>query len=286
MKTTALEMLSEPLSLLVLLAALTLTTLAPAFHYHQFGEATRMARDAGFSALFTCGLVVSVFGIIRSLRREIETGTIQMALSHPISRTGFFLAKTVGGGIAVLLFSVVVTATSLTIVNGAAIGGALAQHCGDIPKIWGPSLAIGVGTMVMPLLLGAVLNRFARCRFVLTAFSFAFVISVAGVFYRPDFALMGRILPVAVLILLTFPVFLAAAAAAATRFRANGAAATAGVLFVLVLPVVGNYYLSDALARGGTLPWRYVCLAAGVTAPAVAAFLLWGIHLINGRDVA
>ena len=46
-KATALEILSEPLTLLVLLAALTMAVLAPAFHYHQFGEATRMARDAG-----------------------------------------------------------------------------------------------------------------------------------------------------------------------------------------------------------------------------------------------
>ena len=38
--------------MLVLIAALSIEVLAPAFHYHQFGEATRMARDAGFSALF------------------------------------------------------------------------------------------------------------------------------------------------------------------------------------------------------------------------------------------
>lgn len=31
---TALEILSEPLSLLLLIAALTLAALAPAFHYH------------------------------------------------------------------------------------------------------------------------------------------------------------------------------------------------------------------------------------------------------------
>ena len=93
---TALEILSEPLSLLVLLAALVLTVLAPAFHYHQFGEATRMARDAGLSSVFICGAVIAVFGTIRSFRREIESGTMAMALAHPVSRTDFFLAKAIG----------------------------------------------------------------------------------------------------------------------------------------------------------------------------------------------
>ena len=95
-KSTALEILSEPMTLLVLLAALSLAVLAPAFHYHQFGEPTRMARDAGFSALFVCGTVVAVFGTIRTFRREIESGTIQMALAHSISRGAFFLAKATG----------------------------------------------------------------------------------------------------------------------------------------------------------------------------------------------
>ena len=49
-KTTALEILAEPLSLLVLTASLALAVFAPAFHYHQFGEPARMARDAGLSA--------------------------------------------------------------------------------------------------------------------------------------------------------------------------------------------------------------------------------------------
>ena len=65
-KATAFEIISEPLSLLILLAALVLTVLAPAFHYHQFGEATRMARDAGLSSVLMGGLVIAVFGTIRA----------------------------------------------------------------------------------------------------------------------------------------------------------------------------------------------------------------------------
>ena len=125
-KATALEVLSEPLSLLVLLAALVLTVLAPAFHYHQFGEATRMARDAGLSSVLMGGLVVAVFGTIRAFRREVESGTMAMALAHPVSRTEFFLAKTLGAGAAYLVFASIVFLTALVIVDGAAIGGLIA----------------------------------------------------------------------------------------------------------------------------------------------------------------
>ena len=94
-QATALEVLSSPLSLLVLLAALAMEVFAPVFHYHQFGDATRMARDAAISALFTCGAVFAVFGAIRSVRREIETGTQEMALAHAVARGGELLAGNV-----------------------------------------------------------------------------------------------------------------------------------------------------------------------------------------------
>lgn len=285
-RATALEILSEPLSLLLLLAALALATLAPAFHYHQFGEVTRMARDSGLSALFVGGVLVAVFGTIRTFRREIETGTAQMALVHPVSRSGFFLAKTFGAGGALLFFLSVVAAVALCIVRGAEIGGRHSDCCGDIARIWGPSLAIGVSTLVLPLAAAAALNRFARWRFVPTAFAFAFILALAGTCYHPNGVLAARLLPVAVLVAVPSLVLLAAAAAFAVRFKANVAAAATGVAFAALVPFIGNYYLSDALAKGGVLPWGYVALALAAALPAGAAFLLLGLHFINGRDLA
>jgi len=285
-RATALEILSEPLSLLLLLVAQTLATLAPAFHYHQFGEPTRMARDAGLSALFTCGLLLAVFGTVKTFRREIETGTVQMALAHPVSRGGFYLSKIVGAALALAVFSTVIVATSLTVINGAAIGGAVAAAHSDVARLWGPSLAIGVGSALLPLLLAAGLNRFARCRFVLTFFALAFVTSLAGVAYRFDFALVLRFLPVAFLSVMLALVFLTASAAAAVRFKVNGAAAATGLLLAVCLPIVGNYYLPDSLSNGGRLPLGYVVLAMTAAIPAIIAFLLAGIRLFNGKDVA
>ncbi len=286
LKTTALEILSEPLSLLLLLAALVLTVLAPAFHYHQFGEATRMARDAGFSALFTCGSALAVFVTIRSFRREVESGTWEMALAHPISRRGFFLAKTAGAFAASLVFAAIVFGTELTIVWGAAVGGRLAAQTGDLARIFGPALAAGLAVILLPLILAAALNRFARCRFVLTAFVLALAFSAVfgGVSLALSPQALVRYLPVVVLIVFLMSVLLSAAAAFAVRVKANAAASAVGLVVVALLPAVGNYYLSNALAKGGVVPWSYVGLAALAALPAVVAFLLLGSVLADGRN--
>ena len=286
-KATALEILSEPLSLLVFLAALVLTVLAPAFHYHQFGEATRMARDAGLSSVFTGGLVIAVFGTIRAFRREVESGTMAMALAHPVSRTEFFLAKTLGAGVAYLVFASVVFLTALVIVDGAAIGGAIAAKSGDIARLYGPNLAEGVGVIVLPLVAAAALNRFGNVRFVLSAFVLALLLSVvfAALSVVRDATGFLRLLPVATLIVLFTTVPLVASAAFAVCFKANAAASSSGLVLALLLPAVGNYYMADALSRGGSVPWAYVGSATLAAVPAILLFLLIGIHFINGRDI-
>jgi len=289
LRATALEVLSEPLTLLVLLAALVLTVLAPAFHYHQFGDPTRMARDAGFSALFTCGSVLAVFGTVRSFRREVESGTLEMALSHPVSRTAFFLSKTAGVFFAYLTFAAVVFGAMSVICRGADIGGMLAKRTGDVARLFGPCLAGGVAILVLPLVIAALLNRFGRHRFVFSALVAALVLASVGLgavcLFGRGGRLVLRMIPVAVLLVFPASVLLAAAAAFSVRLKANVAASCAGVVFALSVPAVGNYYLADALTGRGTVPWTYAGIAAAVTLPAVLAFLLLGVHLINGRDV-
>ena len=287
-RATALEVLSEPLSLLVLLAALVMMVLAPAFHYHQFGEATRMARDAGLSSLFVCGTVVAVFGTIRSFRREIESGTMAMALAHPVSRTCFFVSKSLGACAAYMVFATIVFFVALIIVDGAEIGGAIAAKNGDIARLYGPNFAEGAGVIVLPLVLAAVLNRFCRARYVLSAFVLALLLSFAGAAFSSvrDVSWLLRLLPVAVLIGVFSAALLLASAAFSVRLKANAAASAAAVVLLAFLPAVGNYYMAEALAKGGTVPWSYVGLAGLAALPVFLAFLFLGIHFINGRDVS
>lgn len=282
LKATALEILSEPLTLLVLLASLVLTIVMPVFHYHQFGEATRMARDAGASALLMCGGVVAIFGTIRAFRREIETGTLEMALAHPISRTGFFLAKAAGSFLAYLAFAVVVSASSATSVIGAAVGGHLAEKSGDLARVWGPCVAAGMVTMVGSLVLAAFLNRFARCRFVLSSFALMFLFSLGGAvgfsFYTGETWAL-RLLPVVILLVVLTALWVAVASTAAVRLKAHAAASATGLFVLAMIPFLGNYYRIDALSNGGVLPWFEVMLATLALVPAYIGFLVLGMRL-------
>ncbi len=284
-RATAQEIASEPLAFLLTMSALVLAVVTPALHYHQFGEPSRMARDAGLSALLVGGLAYAVFCTVKTFRREIESGTMQMALAHSVSRATFFMAKLVGVLVAHLLFALTVTAASLTVINGAEIGGRLATEHGGVSPIWGPSFAYAVAAIIVPPVVAAILNRFANCRWTLTATRLTFLVAALGVFYRFDGSLVARVVPVALVLLLPVAVIASAAAACAVRWRENAALSATGVLLALSLPALGNYYLSDVLAKGGSLAWSHVGLALIATAPLVAAFALVGIALLDGRDV-
>ncbi len=248
------------------MSALALAVITPALHYHQFGEPTRMARDAGFSALLIGGLAHVIFCTVKTFRREIESGTLQMALAHSVSRAQFFLAKLCGVGVAYLAFAVTIFAASLTVVNGQFY-------------------ALAVMTLVVPVVVAAILNRFMRFRFTFTATLLFAVWAILAMVYRMDGALVLRFLPVA--LMLVFPTLLLAtvAAAFAVRWKEHAALALTGVVFVLMLPLLGNYYLSDVLAKGGALAWRHVALALTLTAPFVLAFVGLGLVLFEKRDV-
>lgn len=286
-KATVREVLSEPLSLLILISAQALSVLAPAFHYHQFGEATRMARDAGCSSLFLGGSVLAVFVTIRVFRREIESGTLQMALAHPISRGGFFLFKALGCFCAYLVFAFLQFVTLMLVVWGADIGGVLAARTGEIARLFGPCLAAGIVLLVVPLFLAAALNRFLRLRFVTTVFALSAVLAVLFAlpmaWFRLD--LCGRYLPAAALLVCFALMLVMASAAMSVRFRANGAASVVGLIVLACVPVIGNYYLADALTRGGVISLAYCAWAVLALLPAVLAFVVMGVHFMNGRDM-
>ena len=281
---TTLEIACDPLAMLITLSAMAMSTLAGALHYHQFGEPSRMAREAGLSSLLVGGLAFAVFGAVRTIRREIESGTLQMALARSVSRGGFFAAKLAGVAAATLAFFLAVWANSLVAVRGAELGARFAQ--GDIAKVFGPSLALGTAAMVVPLAAAALLNRFAGFRFVRTAMNLMLAVSLAGVCYRFDGSLAARQLGAAAMLVPPVLFFGAFAGAAAVRLQGNAAVALAFALAALSLPVLGAHYLPGSLAAGGSVPAGHCALAFAAAAPLVAAAVMAGTELLGGKDVA
>lgn len=273
-KATALSIISEPLSLLLLLSALLVSTLAPAFHYHQFGEPTRMAKDAGVSSLVVFAIIFAAFGAIKTFRRELESGTAALALSHAVSRGGFFVAKTLGVMFALCLFVIAVSANSVTIVNGAAIGGKLAASNGDIARLYGPSFLLAVGVFLLPSILAAIMNRFAGFRFCLTAFLLTVLFAGASMSFRFDSKLAGEICLLDFLSATPSFIVAASASAYAARFRFNVASLLTIVTVGLMCPIMINYTRAVS-------PILALTAATGL----IGFFLIGGAEAFKERDL-
>ena len=176
-KATALELLSEPL-VLVMISAMTLSVMAPAVHYHDFGEPSRMARDAGVSAIMVGGLVIVAFGTIKTIRRELESQTAMSALALSVSRRLFFLSKLLGVLVAYLFYVITVGAVSLAAVRGAIIGSEIAAQNHTMVRMYGPVYVLSIAAFVLPFLYGAIVNRYFHRRFTLNANLCAFVLAL------------------------------------------------------------------------------------------------------------
>ena len=106
--------------MLLTLCAVAAVTFAAAFHIHQFGEPSRMARDAGFSVILVGSSAYAVFCTVKAFRREAESGTMQMALAHSVSRFCFFTAKATGVLVSYLVFAATMYGAAVTTVRPAA----------------------------------------------------------------------------------------------------------------------------------------------------------------------
>ena len=278
------EILNEPLALLLTVSALALAVLAPFLHFHEFGEVTRTARDAGISALTMFGLLYVVFLSIRSLRREFENGIMNLTLAHAVSRSMYVVAKAAGVFLAYLVFALTLFAETLITVKGVELGNLMRGGNESMPTLSGVSLALSIAPIFLPIIFAGLANRFFGRRFTLSAALTMPVIAFLGTFYHFDFPLIARMLPVAVMPTFLAAMMTAASFAAAAVFKANLAAGSVFALAVAALPVIGNHCLVDALSQGGTLSWGYVAMAALAASPIIAAFLLAASWILERRD--
>ena len=283
-KATALEILSEPLVFLVTIAAMSLAVLTPALHYHEFGDPSKMARDAGVSAILVGGLVIAAFGAVKTMRREIETQTALTALSLPVSRRMFFLSKTAGVFLAYLFFVITVGSVSIAAVRGAVIGGEIAARENSVARMYGPVFAFAIAAIVVPFLYGAVVNHSLRRRFTLNANLCTGIIALVAMFFRFDVSVFLKTLPVYVLVALPALILLAASAAFAIRFRFNAASSLAILVFALFLPALGNYCVTDVVSAGESVSWVYLLVASAAVLPPVAALLYLGTVMFENAE--
>jgi len=311
-RTAALEALAEPLSAVLFLSALLMVHLAPVFHYHRFGEAARLPRECGLSALLVFGLVFATSAAVRTIGRELSSGTASVALALAVPRAMFHCAKTAGVFFAFLLFAAAAATATILAERTSVLGAHIAAMGGDA-RIWGPGLASGVGTTLLAFGAAAAANRFLNWRFcssacLLTAVAQPVALSAAaamGGFAGESFSSVARTVPAFMLLAGACLVFIAIAAALATRLgQATVAAVLSGAVAVsflaepvasacrpagwairALLPVISEFWKADALLGGGVIAAAEVARLLSVAALLMALWLGVGSALLAGREL-
>lgn len=110
---TAAETLRQPVCLLLTLACIIATSVAPLMTAHNFGESGRLARDGGLAFHLMFGLLITCYAACAALDRERKSGTASAVLSKPIDRWTYFMSKFLGISTVVAVFSICASLTTL-----------------------------------------------------------------------------------------------------------------------------------------------------------------------------
>ena len=312
---TLLEGMQQPAALLLLLACVLLTALTPVFQFHSLGEEGRLARDSGLAYMLVFGLILAVAVASSTLAAEIERGTAAAALSKPVPRPLFLAGKYAGvlTLVAILWFAALLA--TLLAERASDHFVAVGDELGTRADRW--TILSSLLAPVVALATAGILN-FRRCaRFGVAAFlgiplALATALLLAGcynrfdhlVWYHPDLNL--RVMAAAVLILLALALLTALATALATRLRSGSTLVLCALVLGLgltgdlwtghaawswrgllggLLPNLQNFWMCDALADGGRIPWHYVGSAAVYAAVWSALALGAGMLALRNRDM-
>ena len=316
-RLTALEALRQPICLLLTVTCVVLTALIPLLQLHDFGEEGRLERDGGFALHVVFGLLVAVYAACTSLSREVRRGTAAAVLSKPVGRDLFFLSKFAG-------LVAVVAAFSLCAVVATLLGERAAIKFVMTPALVGYVEDTQTGLLLLAapavaLLAAGLLNYTSRRPFQSTAFWFLLLALLAalvasGFFDRTgrlaayDLRVQWRILPASLLLTTAVTALAALALSCSTRLntaptltvcglvflggllsdhvlgRHAGSSAVASFLYAIV-PNWQHFWLADALADGGTIPWSYVGRAMLYAGAYTTAVLAAGVLAFRRTDV-
>jgi hypothetical protein len=319
-RATLIEAMQQPSALLLLFVSVAVTLLAPLFEFHHFGEEGRLARDGGLACMLLFGLLLAMTAAGSAVARELASGTAAAALAKPVPRGVFLTAKFAGIFALVILFWLSLLLATLLAERTAehiiSVDAAMEPATDNLTS------RLALLAPVAALALAAWRHYRRRARVGVTAFV-GLPLALAGVAlacgcwntlgqwhpYHPG--LNARVVPAAVLVLLALAMCTALAAALATRLTASATVATGALLALLglagdtlagtapaatprglagalmggILPNIQNFWLADALARNGTIPWHYVGAAALLAATWCAVALTAGTQALRHREL-
>lgn len=314
-QTTATELLSQPVILLLLFAGIAATGLIPVFQLHDFfDEPGRLPRDGGLAYQLVVGLVIAVVSASATVHAEITGGTASAALGKPVSRETFIFGKWLGVMIVVFRFwfcMFVAVILAERIPERSLSGDGLNPVSDSMAQSMIILMPLGA------LALAAYFHNRYRLRFCKTAntiitCAMVLLLPLALLFnisheFAPSLAnIDAPLLPVSLLILCALAVYSAIAVALSTFLRAAPALVICVVIMLLGLsadallapsapavvrvcarfiPNLQSFWMCDAL-NSGTLDYSYVVLAAGYAFCYVVAALCLAMVIFRRKDVA
>lgn len=314
-RLSALDLVRQPLCLMLTAGCVVLMALA-AVQAFQFGEDGKFTRDSCLAIQFVFGLLAGTYGACTTLSNEIRNGNATVMLSKPVSRELFFTAKFAGLACFILLFSACAIPACLLSENASpklyistkaplillwcAVPVALALAALVNYRLRRQYVSTAFLILMLILLAGPVLitvfhdptsgNRYAD-----------------GNVYHVGTSIQWRLVPAGLLITMALMVISGVALALATRLTALPVVAiSAGLLFVgllsgyltarisveplatvcrAVIPDWQSFWMTDALNRGGAIPWRYTAIAALYAFCYLVTALAGGILLFRRREM-
>ncbi len=306
---TAVEILRQPLCILLTASCVLFISLLPLLITHTLGEGAKLVRDSSLAVVFTGGLLLSAYAACSTFAHEIRRGTAAAILSKPVGRTLFFLSKF--SGVAVVMVSFCACTLLAT---------TMATRMASLPYRFDWWVGFPLLVCVPLAFLGAgLLNFFTRRPFSSSAFglmaallAIAFAgagfIDAEGMFSSFGSAYFWPLLPAGLLITMATLVLSGVAVSLATRLDVVPTVAVCGLLLFsglvsdylfgrhadtslaagllhAMLPNWQHFWVVDALSQGTGIPWDYVLNAGFYGLSYLVAVLALGLLAFRTMDV-
>ncbi len=102
-KYTLLEVLRSKLMIIIPIVSCSILFMSYLASTFAYGAPERIAIDIGLGLMSLSNLAISIFVGATLVSKEVESKTIYMIVSKPISRTAFLLGKLIGLGVVVVI---------------------------------------------------------------------------------------------------------------------------------------------------------------------------------------
>jgi ABC-type transport system involved in multi-copper enzyme maturation permease subunit len=303
------ELVRQPVFLLLTTAAACFNIFLAAVPYFGFGDDPKMVKDSVLAVTFLSGLLGAALSASASVAHEIRTGTALAVLAKPVGRVQFIMGKYIGLAAAITLM------TFVNFISALLVSRMAYDAYGDADKL---GIAIFAGFVLLAYMAGGFTNYFLRRPFVADTVFYLVAAMIVAFVVISCFDKEGnwqkfakdtdwRLFPATMLILFGLWVLSGIALACSTRLEVIPTLAICSGVFLLGLmsdylfgrghhwwelimhaatPNLALFWMSDGLEKGKTIPWNYVGKAFVYVAAYLGAALALALMLFEDRELS